>query len=369
VTIRSWFERRPLIALQVEVTSRCTRRCAVCPRTALSDEWRDGDLSDATWDRLRVDLGLARHVHLQGWGEPLLHPRLPEMVDHAKRAGCSVGLTTNGDRLPEATDWIVGSGLDGIVVSVAGDEATHAELRDGSRVAEVWAAVRGLSYRRASRRRPRIQASFLATRSNVQQCPDVVRAAAEAGADEVFAVHLDCTPTAELADLALCAAGPLRPAEAAAFDRAARVAREVGIEFRAPARSPDEMLVCAAAPLRTIYVGWDGRVGPCVGLVLPISGAIPRFLGGTSVRVVPRDFGNLAELGLREILGGAPRREFLAMFEKRLADERRFLDSVAESYDATALARLDEADRRRSAELAVHGFPDPCRGCPRAIGW
>ena len=47
------FHRRPLTALQVEVTSRCTRDCAICARSAFASDWRDGDLADATWDRLR----------------------------------------------------------------------------------------------------------------------------------------------------------------------------------------------------------------------------------------------------------------------------------------------------------------------------
>ena len=94
-------------------------------------------VADATWDRLSSDLGLARHVHLQGWGEPLLHPRLPEMAKAAKAAGSDVGITTNGDLLEPAIDWIVEERVDQIVFSVAGDDATHADLRAGR------AALRG----------------------------------------------------------------------------------------------------------------------------------------------------------------------------------------------------------------------------------
>jgi len=73
--------RRLLQALQVEVTSRCTRRCSVCPRSALAGRWLDGDLSEEHWDSIRSDLSLVEHLHLQGWGEPLLHPRLESMWD------------------------------------------------------------------------------------------------------------------------------------------------------------------------------------------------------------------------------------------------------------------------------------------------
>jgi hypothetical protein len=69
--------KRPLLALQVEVTSRCTRSCLPCPRSDLRRDWRNGDLEDAYWAAIEPGLRLTYHVHLQGWGEPLLHPMLP----------------------------------------------------------------------------------------------------------------------------------------------------------------------------------------------------------------------------------------------------------------------------------------------------
>jgi MoaA/NifB/PqqE/SkfB family radical SAM enzyme len=41
-------------------------------------------------------------VHLQGWGEPLLHRQFFEIVARAKKAGCRVGTTTNGILLDRA---------------------------------------------------------------------------------------------------------------------------------------------------------------------------------------------------------------------------------------------------------------------------
>jgi len=72
-------QQRPLRALQVEITSRCSRACAVCPRSALGDHWREGDLSEGVWNVLEPDLPLATHIHLQGWGEPLLHLALRKL--------------------------------------------------------------------------------------------------------------------------------------------------------------------------------------------------------------------------------------------------------------------------------------------------
>ena len=156
------WRRRPLIALQVEVSSRCTRACGVCPRSALGPLWLDGDLEHTLWERLRGDLALAEHVHLQGWGEPLLHPDLPGMVAAAKAAGCTVGVTTNGDLLSEALTWIAEAQVDLVTVSVAGRDSTHARLRDGSRLGEILDAAREL-VRARRRRRTHVKLSYLLT--------------------------------------------------------------------------------------------------------------------------------------------------------------------------------------------------------------
>jgi MoaA/NifB/PqqE/SkfB family radical SAM enzyme len=326
---RDVFGRRPLIALQIEVTSRCTRRCEVCPRTPLASEWREGDLRDATWQRLRPDLSLARHVHFQGWGEPLLHPRLPEMVEAAGKAGCTVGLTTNGDVLSDAADWITTGDVERIAVSVAGDEATHAGLRRGSRLEAIWSAVRRLVSRRGTRKRPRVQIAYLLTTRNASELPRVVGAAARAGADEMFVTHLDCTPSRELAELAAFDASGLLPGVAEAVASAMRAARESGIAFRPPALVPRELLVCALDPLRIVFVGWDGSVGPCVNLMLPVGVRIQRWSRDGMTEVDPVVFGHLGELGLGPILAGERCRRFRAPFAARLAVEGRFRSAVA----------------------------------------
>jgi MoaA/NifB/PqqE/SkfB family radical SAM enzyme len=334
--------RRPLTALQIEVTSRCTRQCRICPRTVLASDWRDGDLDTATWECLAPDLGLARHVHLQGWGEPLLHPRIPEMVTQ---------------------------GVDLITVSVAGDDKTHAELRSGSRLDELWATVERLAARRATRKVPRIQVSYLLTRRNCEQVPGLVEAAAEAGADELFVTHLDCTPSPELLKEAAFDISGLSPEAAAAIETAAEVARSRKIAFRAPAREPQELLVCALDPLSFAFVAWDGRVGPCVNLLLPVESCIPRGSEEDPTRVEPMVYGDLANSSLREILAGERYSEFTKSFEKRLAAERAFLEGIVTRSAKEALDHLDDADRRREQELSDNPFPEPCAGCHKVVGW
>lgn len=369
--LRRWRRpRRPLRALQVEVTSRCTRCCRICPRAELAERWRDGDLSPELWRRLVPDLGLARHVHLQGWGEPLLHPLLPQMVRDAHRAGCEVGLTTNGDLLAEAAGWIVAEQVELVTVSVAGADQSHHELRDGRPAADTWGAVAALD---ASRRRlqhcpTRLQVSYLLTRSNAAELAAAVHAADAAGADEIFVVHLDVAPTPALRELRAFSGSGLRPGIEDHLDAAQATADSLGICFRGPTRRAEEPLVCALDPRRFVAVGWDGRVGPCVNHLMPVAGTISRTTPNGEVDITPVVYGDLARDRLRDILAGPLAREFRAPFEARMAAESRFL-TACDGRGRTALEQLDRADRERQEALTDAPFPASCAACPKTSCW
>ena len=99
--------RRPveqLAKVYLEPTSRCNLSCRTCIRNA----WEEplGDMSEETF--ARVLAGLAAfdplpEVFFGGFGEPLAHPRIFEMVERVKALGVPrVELITNGCLLDEA---------------------------------------------------------------------------------------------------------------------------------------------------------------------------------------------------------------------------------------------------------------------------
>ena len=360
--------RRPVLALQVEVTSRCSRTCAICPRTPLDGQWQSADMDGHVWEQIRRHLPLARHVHLQGWGEPLLHPGIRDMAAAARAAGCATGITTNGDLLADAIEWIVAERVDLVCVSVVGAAQAHSSLRGGSDVAAVWHAVRGLTAARR-RRRPRVEISMLLTRDNAGELAGIVQTAAATGADAVYVTHLDVRPSPGLEALAAFGPEGLREGVASALEAASRIARQTGIVLRLPATQACEMLVCAANPLDIVFVCHDGRVVPCVCLGLPAAGPIPRVNATGTTAVSPYAYGHLASQSLAEILEGPVKATFVEPFAARLAAERRFLARVASSGGPDALRDLDDADHQRSADLARSPWPDACHGCPKTEGW
>jgi len=115
--------RYPL-AVSWEVTRRCTRRCEYC------DSWRGEQAELATDESLAVVDDLVssgtRFLSLTG-GEPLLRGDLPLIVDRAAAGGIRVGVSTNGDLLPERLTEL--SRLDHVVLSLDGGPDVQDRLR------------------------------------------------------------------------------------------------------------------------------------------------------------------------------------------------------------------------------------------------
>ena len=82
--------------LQVEVTTVCNARCTYCPRTAAGSAWLNRHMDPVLFRKAITELPHIPYVHLQGWGEPLLHPEFFTLVDLALQSGSQCGATTNG---------------------------------------------------------------------------------------------------------------------------------------------------------------------------------------------------------------------------------------------------------------------------------
>jgi hypothetical protein len=156
-----------------------------------------------------------------------------------------------------------------------------------------------------------------------------------------------------------------------AVEAAAAAARSRRIELRLPAFEPQEMLTCALDPLHIVSVRWDGRVGPCVMLNLPIGGPVPHCTRDGVLDVEPPVFGNLAEATLPDILDGAGYRSFTEPFRRRMAADARYGDQAltASGWGASRLAEIDRAFAALEHAMADNPFPAACEGCPKASGW
>ncbi|MDR1777831.1 MAG: radical SAM protein, partial [Desulfovibrio sp.] len=165
--------RRMFGVIQVEVTTHCHARCRYCPRaaTGLADAPRHMDM--ATFAALRPILLESDRIHLQGWGEPLLHPHFLDLAQLAVRMGCKVSTTTSGTRMPpELAAGIVDSGIDVVAISLAGTTpGGHDRARPGAPFGMALAAAEAI--RRARERRgmshPQVHLAYMLLAGNAAE--------------------------------------------------------------------------------------------------------------------------------------------------------------------------------------------------------
>jgi MoaA/NifB/PqqE/SkfB family radical SAM enzyme len=356
----SWLRKRdagrPFEAFQIEVTSRCNLRCVMCPVTVLAERWPAIDLPWETFERIAAAFDRVKWAHLQGWGEPLLHRRIFDMIARAKGAGCRVAFTTNGTRLtPSAAERLLELGLDVLAVSIAGaSAATHEAIRAGSDFAKLLENLRGFLGLRAARgaTAPKVELLFLMTRTNLAELPAAVELAARLGADELVATNLDYVITPELDELRAYSLSPDARVLRETIDAARAVAREKGLAFRPYPLQAREMAVCDLNPLKILFVSADGWVSPCVYTAVTGQREFPRFHDGQTLEIPSERFGNVNERTLMEIWEMPAYRAFRRQFAERLL----------------GAAQMAVGGARAAAAVEIVPAPEPCRSCPKLYG-
>ena len=136
-------EKRPLDCVQVEVTSCCAGRCVYCPHTTQTGSWRSRHMPDEVFAALWPLLRRSGRAHLQGWGEPLLHPRFFDFAALARKAGCRVSSTSCGLHMDaDLAARLVESGMDMLAFSLVGTDAASNAARAGVSFERVCEAIR-----------------------------------------------------------------------------------------------------------------------------------------------------------------------------------------------------------------------------------
>lgn len=314
-------ERRPFRAVQIEVTSRCSTGCVFCPHDALFDDWVEGDLPlDLYCENIAPYLDRFELVYLQGWGEPMLHPELWEMLSIAREKGCRTGFTTNGARLTDENNRrLIDQGVNMISVSFAGQAVLmHQSLRKNSDFSTLCKNFESLAKlkQQLGVSHPWLELHFLMTRANLDEFPHLVALAASLGADEVVATNLTYSPSLVLDRMHVFGEQPL-PEDLAILDQARQAAERLAIPLRIyPLQNEPNTLVCDADPVNTVYINHHGEVTPCVYLGLTVRGHIPRYYQGESHPFDPITFGNVAQ-GMEQALKGKARAKFTEAFKQR----------------------------------------------------
>jgi MoaA/NifB/PqqE/SkfB family radical SAM enzyme len=351
-------KKRPFPVVQIEVTSRCGTGCVFCPHDALSKKWIEWDLAIETYrEQIAPHLDLFELVYLQGWGEPMLHPGLWEMIQIAKEKGCRTGFTTNGTWLDEEHNQkILDMGVDLISVSFAGTTASlHEALRTHSDFSQLCSNFQSLANlkKQSGCEHPWLELHFLMTRINLKDLPVLVELAASLGADEIVATNLTYSPSLELDKMHVFSEPPL-PIDVEIICQAKETAARLKVPLRAyPLQTEPNTLVCDANPVNTIFINHRGEVTPCVYLGLTVLGAVPRYFYGESHPFKTISFGNIQD-GLLPALHGKEREAFVNQFVRR-------------NMNGAPFAVLNYLSGP-SGESEIPAPPMPCQHCYKMLG-
>ena len=356
--------------LQVEVTTRCDLPgCLMCPRRAWPERWLHHDLSWQNFERLIPALKFFNHVHLSGWGEPLLHPRLWDMAQTARSQGCTVSLTTNGMNLTEAMQVQVMEHLDMVAVSLDGGTAeTYERLRPGADFRRVTQQLAALCSRKRSlgRPRPEVVLLFMKMRPNLTELPAFLELAASLGVDRVNATNLDFIAAPAMEGLSLVPS-TLDPEIAAIFEQAQRQAEKSGLPFRNVGSTPvSDLILCDANPLKNFFVTSFGDIAPCVYLGLPLSGGFLRHFFQKSYPAQNYSYGNIEAQEFSDIIRQHANQEFTAVFGSRMTSSG-LMDKLVPNPQAPI--RQGRGGKNQPVADPWFPWPPPCQGCYKSLGF
>jgi MoaA/NifB/PqqE/SkfB family radical SAM enzyme len=306
-----------LAKVYVEPTNRCNLECRTCIRHGWDEPL--GQMEEATFARIMDGLRTFSPpptIFFGGFGEPLAHPHIVEMVAQAKALGGPVELITNGTLLTgEVSRRLIAAGLDLLWVSLDGaTPESYTDVRLGAALPQVLAnlaAFRDARTAAPDRTAPQIGIAFVMMKRNVADLPAVLRLGGRLGATR-FMVSNVLPYTKAMCEEALYPRVLTRRLYSSSdsrldlsaldgdqiTDKSRRDVMRGGLRISldggdlAEARNR-----CPFVERGAMAIAWDGSVSPC----LPLLHSHVSYLGGqdrTSQRYV---VGRVTECGLREV--------------------------------------------------------------------
>lgn len=279
-------------SVQIEPVGQCNLRCRMCPvqyrgtgEPGQPRAFMDFDV----FTRLVDQFPAMRELHLQGLGEPMLHPRFFDMVRYAAARGVLVSSNTNMTVMTEAqAQACVESGLGVLCVSLDGaSRATFEAIRVKARYASVLRNLRRLVAARKAQgsARPALSLTAVVMRENLEELPQLVRLAHAEGIDTLSVQQL-ChdfgesslperyRPMRAFVDAqSLLHDDPQRIAHF--FDAARREAERLRISLRLPHVRPRPHPPGTPGrqrcdwPWNASYISYDGKAMPCCMVATP----------------------------------------------------------------------------------------------------
>lgn len=320
----------------VEVTNQCNLTCSTCMRNVWEVEY--GHMSTQLFGRILTGLEKCAErpeIFIGGYGEPLFHPGILNLIGEAKGRGFQVSMITNGILLTEpAARQLIDLELDMLWVSLDGASAEcYADVRLGDMLPLVLknlAGLRSLKYQKygpsIGSGRPRLGIAFVAMQRNIHDLGEVIHLGSRLGAMEfsisnvlahdaglleenLYMHSLDMVAGQELRPTVHLPMMDSQPQTLKALGDVMRDLNQLELTGSFINRNLDQ---CPFLERGSLTVRWDGKVSPC----LPLLYTHEHYLGNR--KRISREYfvGDSCEQDLAEIWNDA---EYRAL-RKRLQD-------------------------------------------------
>jgi MoaA/NifB/PqqE/SkfB family radical SAM enzyme len=268
--------------IYIEPTSRCNLSCRMCIRNAWEE--KQGNMDDVTFQRLIDSVAALPEkpaIVFGGFGEPLFHPKIREMLRQAKEVASRVELITNGILFTEdLAQEFIRLKLDIIWFSL---DRLHADAYVTG--ANPVAHIEKLNYLRylENAHLPETGIVFVAVRSNVHELPNLLRVASRYGISHYMVTNvLPYTPEM-CAEMLYTRSLDTRETQNSAWLPEVRLPRldwdestlmplyqtfrtQSNIQLNGVRLTPAKGR-CPFIETGVVAVSWDGAVSPCLALM------------------------------------------------------------------------------------------------------
>jgi MoaA/NifB/PqqE/SkfB family radical SAM enzyme len=277
-----------LARIYIEPTNVCNFDCRTCMRNVWTEPL--GFMSAEVFAKVLQGLSAFSPtplVFFGGFGEPLAHPRILQMIQAVKELGAQVELITNGSLLTEKIEIaLMDAGLDRLWVSLDGaTPESYADVRLGDALPGVIENLTTLVKLRLQTGSdlPRLGIAFVAMKRNIDQLPKVIRLGTSLGADR-FSVSNVLAHTPELRQEILyenCMYQPDQPIsnslpliDLPRMDISPLTVGALAEILNHPPNLPDARRLvterngkCPFIEKCSTSIRWDGEVSPCLPLL------------------------------------------------------------------------------------------------------
>lgn len=357
-----------LARIYVEPTSRCNLTCSTCIRNSWSEEM--GEMQASTFSKILEtieEIDPVPELFFGGFGEPLSHPDILDMIREAKGRGARVELISNGVMLDAGVAaTLVELEVDRIWISIDGaSPESYEDVRLGNELPRIKAnlhELRQIKYRYPGVL-PRLGITFVAMERNIQDLAAVARLTYELGGDTLHVSNLLPHTDEKRADILYRqrldnwtnrGERVLLP-RMDANDRVWREYRELLRRYELHELTPNEFIrpmnSCPFIEKGSVAVRFDGKVSPC----LPLLHSNTNYLKTLSRETRATFFGSLHESTLVEVWQDP---EYVA-FRKRVME--------FDFAPCTACASCELAESNQ--EDCFGSVPVSCGGCLWAQGF